>query len=588
MSNRIRILGENVINRIAAGEVVERPASVVKELVENAIDAGASSIELVIEDGGKRLIRVKDNGTGMGGDDAFLALERHATSKLMSEKDLIGIPTMGFRGEALASIASVSKIRLMTRAADDELGIAISCAGGSLTNSEPFPMKTGSTIEVRNLFYNAPVRKTYLKSTQLESAQVHDIMQKIAFANPSIGFTFVDESKIKLQVSKARSLMERIYGIFSPDISRNLVELNYEFEGSSLFGYFARPPYTRASARHIMTFVNFRPVRDRLVNASIMRSFSSIIERGRYPLAIVFIKTPPEEVDVNVHPQKAEVRFVRPARISSLILNGVSEAVMRKSPDQFTSNRIGKTPSNYLDLCSNPARNEKSDRFNIPEAAAEWSAIPLDSCASKGTQNLEVNHAGFSGLKILGKLPNSFLVLNDDDSVIIMDHHAAHERLIFNELCNSTDRNVPVESQDLLIPEVIELTPIESEALNQHLDALQAAGFIVEEFGPDTYLLRSIPWWLPGANLKDTIRGFVDVALDAGIKANPEALRTELLKSLACKAAIKEGPGLENSEIRELLRRLDATHGPSDVCPHGRPILVRITFDELRRRMGRK
>jgi DNA mismatch repair protein MutL len=588
MSNRIQILNENVINRISAGEVVERPASAVKELVENAIDGQSSSIELAIQDGGKKLIRVKDNGVGMGRDDAFLSLERHATSKLISEKDLIGIPTMGFRGEALASIASVCRMRLMTRDEYAEVGIAIHSEGGALTSSEPFAMNRGTVIEVRNLFYNTPVRRKYLKSASFESGHVHDLVLKMALANPSIGFTFLDDEKTRIQAPAAKSLKERVYGLFSGDIVENLVELNYEFEGASLCGYFAKPPYSRSSIRHIFTFVNSRPVRDRLVNAAIMRSFSNIIERGRFPLALVFIQTPPDEVDVNVHPQKAEVRFLKPGNISNLIFNGVNEAIQGKPMESKVFKGWSDPSSTSAEAFRDLYRSENRKGFNEIPGQGGWSEFPKESVQPKSAGDLMVSRSKYSDLSILGKLPNSFILLNDDNAMIVMDQHAAHERLIFNELCNSHKTNHSPESQDLLIPEVIEFTALEAEAFRENVELLENSGFVIEEFGSNTFVVRSIPSWLLGVDLSDTMRGFVDAALDTALKADPDALRQNLLRSLACNAAVKETPGLEMEEIRGLLRSLDRTAGPSEVCPHGRPILVRITYDELHRRMGRK
>ncbi|MFH0958061.1 MAG: DNA mismatch repair endonuclease MutL [Pseudomonadota bacterium] len=588
MSNRIQILNENVINRIAAGEVVERPASVVKELVENSIDGKSQSIELAIHDGGKKLIRVKDNGVGMSRDDAFLALERHATSKLISERDLTGIPTMGFRGEALASIASVCRMRLMTKDEYGEVGIAINLQGGSLNNSEPFAMNQGTIIEVRNLFYNTPVRRKYLKSAAFESGHIHDLILKVALANPSIGFTFIDEEKTRIQAPIAKSLKERVYGLFSADIVENFVELHYELEGSSLSGYFAKPPYTKSSIRHIFTFVNSRPVRDRLVNAAIMKSFSNLIERGRFPMALVFIQTPPEEVDVNVHPQKAEVRFLKPVNISNLIFNGVNEAIRGSFLEKIVSTSWGGPSSTSTEVFRYAPQDQNRNGLHESQVQRGRSEFPGNSPQPDSCGGSTVSEPRFSDLHIIGKLPNSFILLNDDNAMIVMDQHAAHERLIFNALCNSSKPDHSPESQDLLIPEVMELTALESEALRENLEVLQNSGFVMEEFGSNTFLVRSIPSWLLVTDLNETIREFVDTALDTGLAADTESLRDNLLKSLACKAAVKETPGLEVEEIRKLLTSLDTTDGPSEVCPHGRPILVRITYDELRRRMGRK
>ena len=328
MSGRIRILSESVINRIAAGEVIERPVSVVKELVENSIDAEASSINVEIENGGRKLIRVRDNGTGMSHDDAFLALERHATSKLKSETELVGIATMGFRGEALASIASISRLKLLTRAEPDTAGTEILIEGGVLRKSERVGMGTGTAIEVRNLFFNVPVRRKFLKGSGIEAAHVQELVIKLALAFPAVGFTYSEDGRTKMDAPAVRSTFERIHTLYSKDVRENLVAVDHFVGEARLHGYVARPPYARSSMRSVLTFVNGRSVRDRLVNAAVTRAFSNLMERGRYPLAILFIELPSNQVDVNVHPQKAEVRFVSPVQISQLILDGIHQALM--------------------------------------------------------------------------------------------------------------------------------------------------------------------------------------------------------------------------------------------------------------------
>lgn len=589
MPNRIQVLNENVINRIAAGEVVERPVSVVKELVENAIDAQATSIQLDIEDGGKKLIRIKDNGLGMGHDDAFLALERHATSKLKSEKDLIGIPTMGFRGEALASIASISRMRLMTKDELEEVGITIVSEGGALTHSEPVAMKQGTVVEVRNLFYNTPVRRRYLKNSSFESGHIQDLFIKIALANPSIAFTFTDDGKTKVETPSALSFKERVYGLFPSDVAGNLIELNYKLDGASLFGYVARPPYTRSSMRHIFTFVNSRPVKDRLVNASIIKAFSSLMERGRYPFAIVLIETPPDEVDVNVHPQKAEVRFLKPALISNLIMTAINEAILgRPFNDPRPINdwsRLTPAVTGIARYISGDGGRQGQNNSEFAKEEPTFSSPPITT--EYESRNDSKCHK-LSDLSILGRLPNSFIILYDDDDLIVLDHHAAHERLIFNTLCSSAYENQRIESQDLLIPQVIELTALEAEALGENLKTLDAAGFVIEDFGSNSFLIRSIPSWLNGEDLDTLFKGFVDIAIETGLKTDPGPLRESLFKSMACKAAIKESSKVTTEDIKALISSLEKTDGPSDVCPHGRPILVRIPFTELRRRMGRK
>ncbi len=589
MSDRIHVLDENVINRIAAGEVVERPASVVKELIENSIDALASFIQLDIEDGGKKLIRLKDNGHGMSHDDAFLALERHATSKLRCEKELVGIPTMGFRGEALASIASVSRIKLSTKDDIDELGISILSEGGTLSGYEPIAMNRGTMVEVRNIFFNTPVRRKYLKKASFESAQIHDLFMKVALANPSVGFKLTEDTKTKLQAQPTTSFKERVHTLFPSDVVENLVELDYELDGTRLSGYVSKPPYTRSSLRYVFSYVNSRPVKDRLVNASLIRAFSNLVEKGRYPFAIIMIQAPPDEVDVNVHPQKAEVRFLRPGSISNLIMSAVNDAIIGKVVDnQHSASHWGRPTAPmtgvYKYLAGDGPRtcSESTPIFNQRQNVANTDGEALRE------PEIDEPRPELTGLTVIGRLPNSFLVLHNDHNLVVLDHHAAHERLIFNRLCNASTDNPVIERQDLLIPQVIELTSLEAESLRENMSILTIAGFVVEDFGSNSFLVRSIPSWLQGVDLDSLFRDFLDTALETGLRADPEKLRKDLFRGLACKAAIKESSPLSTPEIQDLIRQLENSSGPSDVCPHGRPISVSLSFEELRRRMGRK
>ena len=439
MSGRIKILDEAVINRIAAGEVVERPVSVVKELVENSIDAGATSIQVEIENGGKKLIRVKDNGVGMSHDDAFLALERHATSKLSSEKDLQNVATMGFRGEALASIASVSRLRLRTNDESDVAGTEIIIEGGVLRKSVQVGMPRGTVIEVANLFYNVPVRRKFLKTVGVEAAYIQELVTKIALASTSVGFIYSEDGRVKLDTPPVKSTFERIHTLYSKDVRENLAEVDYSVEEARLRGYVAKPPYARSSMRSVLTFVNGRPVRDRLVNAAVNRAFSSLVERGRYPLAILFIELPPEELDVNVHPQKAEVRFLKPRQISDLILDGVYKAIMGApfNPPPGGWEPIFPTIARGARISPCPGGRKKAGNCLTVFDSTRAHYPSLRACHPEPSAPLTDSPGRFSSLGILGSLPGSFLVLHSDDELIVMDQHAAHERVLFDDLVKS-------------------------------------------------------------------------------------------------------------------------------------------------------
>jgi len=602
MADRIRVLDENVINRIAAGEVVERPVSVVKELVENSIDAHASHIRVDVENGGKKLIRVRDDGAGMSHDDAFLALERHATSKLQSEKDLVGIATMGFRGEALASIASVSRLRLVTNDDSSPEGTEVVIEGGALRRSDRIGVGKGTVVEVRDLFYNVPVRRKFLKGSPVEAGHIQELAVRYALAFPSIGLTYLEDGKGKIDAPPAKSTFERIHRLYSKDVKDNLAEIAYSVQGASLSGFVARPPYARSNMRSVLTFVNGRAVRDRLLNSAITRAFANLVERGRYPFAILFITLPPQEVDVNVHPQKAEVRFVKPALIFNLILDGVYQALTGApfnpppgpSRSGFEWSSRDKAPRSAAPSTNRPEFSPE------PEIDSELLPLPLrqPDTAPGAVPGLprepevtappaQAPRPGrFSSLTVLGRLPGSFLVLHSEDELIIMDHHAAHERVLFNELVRAEAEGSGFASQDLLLPRVLEFSAAEAAALARHLKLLQGAGFRIEAFGGKDFVVKGVPTWLDHENLETLFGELVEAMLDTGVYRDPDRLKEELLKRIACRAPVKESKKLQPEEIRALLNDLDR-HGQPEVCPHGRPFCVRFPFAEIRRKMGR-
>lgn len=595
MAAKIKVLDEGVINRIAAGEVVERPASVVKELVENALDAEAASIRVEIESGGRKLVRVRDDGMGMSRDDAFLALERHATSKLQSEKDLFSIATLGFRGEALASIASVSRLRLVTAEEGDPAGTEMLIEAGVLRKADQIGAGRGTTIEVRNLFFNVPVRRKFLKTVTLEAATIQELVMRFALAFPSIGFTYAEDGKVKIDAPPVRSVFERIHTLFSKDVRDNLVEVKYQADEAVLNGYVARPPYARSNMRSVLTFVNRRSVKDRLINAAVTRAFQNLMERGRYPLAILFVSVPTDEVDVNVHPQKAEVRFTKPQAIANLILDGVHQALMGAPFNRPTGPHDSFFPRPTITPIPRHLRDEREpEPVPAVEDVTHRPDLTLPPTEPPAAVSVEPPRAQparqpdlFSSLGILGRIPGSFLVLHSSHELIIVDQHAAHERLLFDDLVKSDREGRTFPSQSLLIPKVLEYQALEARALAAHLEPLRAAGFRIEEFGENDFVVKGVPSWLGDVDLEAFFSELIEVLLGTGMQGDPAALRNELLKTMACKAAVKEPDQMHIEEMRGLLQSLDRSNSPA-VCPHGRPFVLKIPFDEIRRKMGRK
>ncbi len=628
MPHRIQVLDEKVINRIAAGEVVERPVSVVKELIENSIDAEARRIEVDIENGGKKLIRVRDDGHGMNRDDAFLAVERHATSKIQSEKDLTSVATMGFRGEALASIASVSKLKLITFDGEDPAGIDLTIEGGVLKKPVEVGIAQGTTVEVRNLFFNIPVRRKFLKGIKTESGHIHELVTRMALAHPSIGFVFREDGRLKMDAPATQSTMDRIAVLFSRDVRESLVTVDYSIEDYRIHGYVVRPPYARSNRRSVQTFVNGRSVQDRLVMGAVSRGFANLIERGRYPLAILFVELPPEDVDVNVHPQKAEVRFVKPDVVHELILDGVFEALTggpfriprgaaysdrprrpTDSPEKHFKDKDGREPESqapvpYSEAPSGPSP-EPLHRTDPPPTAPETIPEPV-SDESAGAHAPPVTpephyrkestapvreptteRVPFTSLGIVGTIPGSFVVLYDESRLLILDHHAAHERILFEDLKKADESGEAFESQDLLIPTLLEYSPVEARTFAKHLTLLNRVGFRIEEFGQNDFLVKGVPGWLESGDHNKFFESLIETMLETGVRGDTGALRDDLLKDMACKAAVKESGNMEHSEIRALLNDLDRI-GSIDVCPHGRPILTSVPLREIRKKLGRK
>jgi DNA mismatch repair protein MutL len=585
MASHIRLLDESVVNKIAAGEVIERPASVLKELIENALDANSTSIKVDVESGGKKLIRVVDNGTGMSYEDAFLSLERHATSKLRSEKELFEVNSLGFRGEALASIAAVSRLRLVTCEGGSDPGTEIIVEGGILRKSGEIGAGRGTLVEVRNLFFNVPVRRKFLKSPDIEAGYNFELVTRYALAFPSVAFYYAEDGKKRIEAPPASTSLERINSLFSQDVCRNLAEVRHGCGNATVSGYIGRPPFARSNMRSVLTFVNGRVVRDRLLQAAVGRAFSNLLERGRYPFAVLFIELPFDQVDVNVHPQKIEVRFLDSKNIFDLIVDGLHGALIQSSGDIRQ-----KSPED-------PSSHTATMLGNADEPTPRWGRETFtDSFLSRSLGEETVQGMTFanqgpdkrlSDFSILGKLPNSFVVLFDNDSLIILDQHAAHERILFERLTRVESESEMAECQQLLTPMVLEFSPLEMSRIRNFIELFNKVGFMIEEFGGNDLLIRGIPVWLPQSETRNFFDEILNLVTLTGAVGSSTVMRDEILKSMACKAAIKTNWDIRQEEIRALLDDLDRGNCPN-VCPHGRPFLVRIPFSEIRKKMGRK
>ncbi|HUU33885.1 MAG TPA: DNA mismatch repair endonuclease MutL [Vicinamibacterales bacterium] len=593
---RIVKLPDDLANQIAAGEVVERPASVVKELVENALDAEARRIHVAIEYGGKRLLRVEDDGLGMGPEDARLSLERHATSKIRTVDDLAAIATLGFRGEALPSIASVSRFTLRTRARGAPGGTEIHVVGGAVERTAAVGAPEGTAITVEDLFFNMPARRKFLKSDGAESAHVSKLMTQMALCHPGVGFTLTSGGKRLLECPPAATLADRIYQIYGdrPD----LVPVARETHGVRVSGLVAALADTGPTRGPQHVFVNHRIVKDKTIAHAIIDAYASASIKERSPELHLFLEVPLDRVDVNVHPTKAEVRFADQSLIHELVRRGVAEALgTARMPDW----PVGAAPPSYRDgTTAAPGGGEGASR-----AGGEWSwaARERASSAWSGPSPTEwrprapQDIAGFMvddatsavGLERvltpLGQFRNTFIIAADDDGLVIIDQHVAHERVLFERILERLTRST-LDSQRLLVPMVLDLPGAGHHTLLARGDALARFGFEIEEFGGVSVRVTAVPAILNLPDIDRTLRALADdlEGLDRGLVA--EHAVKQIAATMACHAAVRAHDPLTTEKMSHILEELRAT-AYSTVCPHGRPVMFRLSRRELERRFER-
>ncbi len=620
---RIKLLPDQLINRIAAGEVVERPSAVLKELLENSLDAGADRLEIEVEGGGKRLIRVRDNGRGLDEDDLLMCLERHATSKISAESDLFHIDTLGFRGEALPSIASVSVLTI-TSATADGAGHAVTMAGGRLEGLVPAPCNPGTTVEVRNLFFNVPARKKFLKAETTESAHLLDVARTYALSREGLSLTFRDGGREMLAVEARHDFRTRVYRVLGRAAAESLTHFEYQGEGDDLkvSGWLGGPERAVRSSANLFVYVLGRPVRDRLVNRALADGFGRLLPPGTWPTAVIFIDLDPTAVDVNVHPAKAEVRFRQPGAVFSALSAAVSRAVGRgpvqapesgelfrpapaapesPPPPPLLQNRATPDPPAVFDP-GHFLTAADSPPWMRPEAAAE----PAPAAASRAPAAApapepedpappapaEAPIANFEELRPLAQLYQSYILAQGARGLYLVDQHAAHERIIFNRLKAALARGLP--GQALLFPDTMDLPPQETlaaEKLGPHLARL---GFDLQPFGDRTFLLKGAPAilgthdpWPPLLEILGAASGRLKALEGAGLDEALAAMADSWLYSLACRAAVKAGDKLTLEAMDQLLKEMSATPNGA-YCPHGRPAIQLIERAVIEKRFHRR
>lgn len=670
----IVLLDDLTINQIAAGEVIERPANVVKELVENSIDAGATKISVEIENGGITSIRITDDGKGIAPDDVALAFERHATSKIRSAEDLTKVMTMGFRGEALASIAAIAKVELITRTRDQEIGTKVIVEGGDIISKEECGAPYGTTIIVRELFYNTPVRYKFLKKDFTEGGYIESAVEKIALINPGISFRLVNNRKTILQTSGNGDITTVVYNIFGKDVSQNLVNVDNEYEGVKVRGVAGKPEIARSNRTNQLFYVNGRNIKDKILSAAVEEAYRTLIPHGKFGFCIIDIRLNPELVDVNVHPAKLEVRFADESKVFKAVHYGIKNAllgeditrdeekekvevpkIIEKNVEETAPQRRGlfdifrnksteQTPENpdekYATIevkvnKDNQAKNSVIDKIEFDEErqylkpiAEETQLEELEEPLQNITylpkeESNEVEEQEFEKIveknykpeednieykveedirpiydqdieekspvpeyKILGVAFNTYIILELDEDIYILDQHAAHERVLYEKVKENFYRAGGKEAQMLLLPDVLELSKRDMHIVKDHMDLFEQAGFTLEEFGENTIKITGVPVICFEMNTKDLFMDILD-GIDITNRTNKQDIEEKFIATVACKAAVKANMVLDEREIRGLLDELLLLDNPF-TCPHGRPTAIRITKTEIEKKFGRR
>ena len=575
---KIKILSDEMASRIAAGEVVERPASIVKELIENSLDAGADEIFVGLEKSGTVLVHVRDNGEGMSPADLALAVERHATSKLRDDDDLTRVATMGFRGEALPSIASVSRMSITSRPAEDDSGARLEIAGGVTREVVAAASSHGTTVEIRDIFYNTPARRKFLKSPATELSHVCDVVNRLALSQPKVHFQLKHDGRTVADYPAAAQPIDRVHQVLGRDLAKDLSPFSFSEGDTIVHGFLSSAPTSFPNGRFMFTFVNGRFVRDRVLTHAIVQGYDTLLMKGQYPAVILFLDLPFEEVDVNVHPAKHEVRFRHQSEVHEVTRRAVRAALRAEArepsarpyvPYAEASSSVREMPFAYMPM---PMRAEVPGRAEAPGfVVAAQAARPEDGF--------------FSSLQIFGQLLGCYIVCASTKGLTLIDQHAAHERVAFEKLRRQM-ADGSVERQALLIPQTLDLTAGEAMLLEQQLSRLAQFGFEVEAFGPATYAVIAAPAMLPESNYAQVVKAMLAELTEVEQSNKIQQHLEERLATIACHSVIRANRALEMNEMRALLMELDRVDFATQ-CPHGRPVLLEFSEEELERMFKR-
>lgn len=603
---RINILPENIASKIAAGEVVQRPESVVKELIENSIDAKATKITLIIKDAGKTLIQVIDDGIGISEEDARLAFYRHSTSKISSVEDLEKITTLGFRGEALYSIASVSRVEMKTKTVDSELGTQLIIEGGNFISQSQVNCDLGTNISVKNLFFNVPARRNFLKSNATEFKHIYDTFQRLSLSYTDLRFTFIDDDKLVADLPPS-SIEKRIQYYFGESFLDSLIPIKFDGEFISIWGYIGAPHFAKKNKGQQFIFLNNRFVINRSISHAIYRSYEHLIEKGEYPFYLIFINLDPKHIDVNVHPSKLEVKFDDENLIYSYIYKAVKESLSSKDfapqfelknldelnlrtrikspvvePNSFIAKEIYESQSSK----SADVKTEKVRTENLQEIFFDEIDIVEKTKKMLGSVDIKIDDQKFesSVSRQVWQLHNKYILTPIKNGLMIIDQHIAHERILYEKAIQSIENSIPL-SQQLLFPQTIELSKPDFELVMELSEYLTKIGFDLKPFGKSAIIINGIPQDVKPGKEKDVLLEILEMYREFSL-TNVTDEKENLAKSFACKSAIKAGDPLTEKEMLSLIDNLFATKIPY-VCPHGRPVFIKLTIDELDRRFGR-
>jgi DNA mismatch repair protein MutL len=587
----IHVLPPLVVNQIAAGEVVERPASVVKELVENALDAGAAHIDIAIENGGRDLIRVTDDGDGIVYDELALAVAPHATSKIDTTADLDAIATLGFRGEALASLASVSRMSVVSRPAGAEEAGRIDVEGDQAPSPRPAPGPPGTTVTVHNLFFNTPARRKFLRTEATETGRITQAVEALALGHPQVGFVLSVNGRRTLELPAGEGPRDRMLSVLGPELEPQLVDLAAADGGVTIHGLAGKPAVARGTARHQHVFVNGRPISDRSISHAIKEAYRGLIDQSRWPTMVLFLEIDPGQVDVNVHPTKAQVRFRNPSSVHAAVMGALRGALGEADlvPDVSLA-RAGAAPPFGSGLAAAPGGStaefvEHFRRLDPQQKGFVYSEVK--QALETEALDAEILPA-IRRVRDVLQVHSSYLVTQDEQGLLIIDQHALHERVMFETLLEAVGRG-NLESQRLLMPAMIEVDPEQIPMLDSLQPLLRRIGIEAEPAGPAAIAVHAFSSFLFERHVEppEFIGALLDKASGEGLAADPEAALHETLDMMACKAAVKAGDRLSDREIAELLQQRDRVERSSR-CPHGRPTTLRLTIEDLERQFGRR